>query len=338
MKKLFTLICVLSLVAFMSTVSLAQTGDVLVGVAAGNIDLDADIKTIPNGIAGGISAAGGFGVSGAAGFVINGEVSADVAAIGGGATDTDAYRIHNPQPGFDKSIGVGVRSDAIAQTGGLIDVDINSGFGGGLVGGAMFGAAGQGTLVGSALIQSPKYFNTTGLTVGIAGQYAVGGFHGDAEAGVLLFGSAGGDAEANIFMSGFSQSDSWRAVDWNSSGKTEAMGTNVATGTMVVASASDDDYDHMIAKGHADVDGCWTAAGMAKSITIQNAPGPGGAAAIAVGTYAANGGLGRRDLKTFNGTATGYTNTSVTTFWGMGGSINSAAAGMTVTTTANVPN
>jgi hypothetical protein len=57
----------------------------------------------------------------------------------------------------------------------------------------------------------------------------------------------------------------------------------------------------------------------------------GGAVAGAIGTYSGSGDLGCN----FDGSAIGFTSTSVTTFNGMNGSINSASAGMEVSAHTN---
>ena len=302
-----------------------NVGNLDVNAAAGSIAVDGDINFIPNGISGGISAAGGGALSGAKGIVTNGHISGDVTAVGGGITNTDAYNYH---PGIgDVSIGTGVRSDSEAVTGATLIVHTDAQFGEGLATGIMVGAAGEGTLVGSGLIQSPIYFDSKGFTVGIAGQGAVGGFAGEAVAGVFLFGSADAKAGALITMNGFSQSDSWRAVDWGDGSKTERMGTNVGAGTNVIATGYANDSDRCLAYGNANVCGGWIAKGGAATLTVQSAPGLGGAIASATGSYSAKGGLNSG----FTGSAIGYSQTSVTTFTGMNGSINSAAAGMSVT-------
>lgn len=333
MKKLFTVLFVLLAVSLMGGMADAirthtpNVAVVDVNAAAGAGAIDCDVKSIPNGIAGGISGAGGVAGATAAGIVTNGNASGYVTAVGGGITDTDAYK-WNPYIG-DKSIGVGVRSDSEAMTGATFDIGADACLGAGVVGAVMGGAAGQGTLVGSGLIESPRFFSkSTGYTGGIAGQGSIGAFCGEGVAGVLWYGEAGAEAGALITMSGFSQSDSWRAVDWFADGKKEMMGTNVGVGTNVEATGYNGSSDSCLAYGSANVDGGWVAKGAVSTRTVQTANnGSGGAIANATGAYHASGGLN----STYAGSAIGYSQTSITTFDGMNGSINSAAAGMQVT-------
>ena len=319
------------------------------GVAFGSLDisafsyggaLDYDVKRIPNGIAGGISGAGGVAGADADGFIFNGLVEGEVSTIAGGLTTTDAYRF-NPDIG-DMSIGVGSYSQSYAITGADAKIKVDPerrGFG--MASANIFGIAGQFTLNGSALWESPIYFDSTGFTGGVAGQGSIGWFSGDAFA--MSFGDrcwrdskAGAGIGAEMEMGGYSFSESYRFVAWNGDYTTEGMGTLVGAGTYVESYEYDYDWDRGRACSYADVDGGWVAAGGAASITIQDAPGIGGAEATAVGYYVGAGSLGTN----FNGSIDGYTYTSVTTHNGMNGSINSAGAGMSVSShvTSNVPN
>jgi len=301
--------------------------------------IDCDVKTIPNGIAGGISASGGVAGAQAAGGILNGSVGGDVSATGGGLTSTDAYR-WNPHVG-DKSIGVGSASRNIAVTGASIHVNVDPAGkyvcdAMGAAGGHIGGIAGQITLNGSTLTESPRYFDSTGRTLGIAGQGSVGGFVGGAEVGSLgdlncrcwtIDSYAGAGAGANITMSGGSYSDSYRFVDWHNGMKTEGMGTYVGANTDVTATGFSYDYDNGLADANAYVYGGYVAAGGAVTKTVQMAPDCSGVAkATAAGFYAGAGSLN----SSYSGSANGYSRTSVTTMSGMKGSINSAASGMQV--------
>jgi len=252
---------------------------------------------------------------------------------------------------------------------------------GGAVGGEISGFAAQGTLNGSALTESPKYFDTEGLTVGVAGQGSIGSFEGGAYAlsgpdyttkewvrvGGLykkcnpgqgcrtkffkqyppqgqgwrkvkdIYGcvtvnndsKAGAGAGASITMWGGSYSESYRAVDWNDGTKTEIMGTNVGAYTNIESSGYNYDWDKGLGYADSNISGGWKAAGGVASVTIQDAPGIGGAIATATGVYAGSGPLNTN----YAGSVHGGTYTSVTTVNGMNGSINSAGATMSVTST-----
>jgi len=340
MNKIFkSLIVAVAAVGLMSGAAFAGSGELDIGANAFQAAGDADIQFIPNGMAGGLGGAIGVGHADADGFVLNGDVEGEVNVVGGGLTNTSAYKMHNPIPAFDKSIGVGSssQSQGNAAADAKIKVDPARGFALGEVDAQICGFTAQGTLNGSGLIQSPIYFDTTGLTGGIAGQGSVGGFHGEAFA---ISGpdygwcrpvdsKAGAGMGAEITMVGSSFSESYRAVDWNpcTGTKTELMGTNVGAATAVETSGYDYDWDKGLGYANADVDGGWIAAGGAASLTVQNAPGPGAACATAIGGYVGAGGLNTN----FVGSANGGTYTSVTTVNGMNGSINTAGSSMAVT-------
>jgi len=300
--------------------------------------LDCDFMLIPNGIAGGISGAVGGANAGAHGFTFDGSAEGEVTTVGGGLTDTDAYWFH-PDLG-DLSIGIGSSSFNQAVTGATLKVkaDPDPLFGYSTAGGMISGFAAQGSLDGSYLGES-FFFSGTGDTFGIAGQGSVGGFHGYAYAsdfGDLPFcfydSKAGAGAGALIDMTGYSYSESYRWVDWDDGVKTEGMGTNVGAGTNVETSGYAYDWDRgLFATSDAGINGGFTAIGGAMTSTSQNAPGIGGANAMAAGMYTGSGSLGCN----FTGAVTGYTHTSVTTVNGMNGSINTSGAGMSVTATTS---
>jgi len=344
MKKMIAVLATGLILGFGSMVMAGGHSGQYTGVGVGSYDinanthgsgLDCDIRTIPNGIAGGISGAGGVANANADGVILNGSVGGDVTAIGGGVTSTNAYK-WNPSLG-DKSIGVGSYSNnqAIAGASAIIYVDPAKGFG--TTSGHISGIAAQGTLNGSILGKSPRYFDSIGVTGGIAGQSSVGGFVGSAYAlsgpDIRFFcfnidskGSAG--VGANIEMIGSSYSESYRFVDWSDGGvKTEGMGTLVGANTTVITSGYNSDSDRGLAIAGSCLSGGYIASGGAVTKTTQLAGNrSGGASASAIGMYKGSGLLNT----TFTGSATGYSNTSVTTVRGMNGSINSATAGMHV--------
>ena len=156
------------------------------GSAAGEIDLE----TLPqhSGFAGGAAGAIGGAGSAGAGIIFNGTAGVYTSADGGGLAGSKAFRVHNPVPDADKSIGIRSESSAQGVTGGSIDVNVDpEGYyvldAGGLVAGAMGGFAAQGTVDVSGLEESPRHFdNSEGNTFGIAAQGSMGGFVGSADA------------------------------------------------------------------------------------------------------------------------------------------------------------
>jgi len=341
MKKLL----VLSLVAAMAIFGTNAFADVIGGFGAavqaksGAVDFDA--KLIPNGGAFGISGAGGLAAGQTAGGVFNGTVGGEVSVIGGGTTDKDAYQF-NPDIDADKKIGVGSSTHNNAITGGSLKLNVDGGkylsIGG--AEGTIGGVAGQASLDASGLGKSPKYFSKTdGFTGGIAGQGSIGAFEGAAYVisgpdykerdrckSYWVDSKAGAGMGAEIEMIGRSYSESYRFVDWNNGTKTEGMGTNVGAYTTVNSYGYDYDWDKGLAKAGAELDGGFAAAGGAATMTVQGNQ-YGTAKAIAVGAYKGHGSLDTN----YEGSAVGYSSTSVTTIYGAKGSINSASAGMQVT-------
>jgi hypothetical protein len=297
---------------------------------------DVDVKFIPNGVAFGAAGAIGGAKADADGFVFNGLVKGEVTTIGGGLAGTDAYK-WNPHIG-DKSIGVGSASETYAITGASakIKVDPSGFFALGETDARIGGFVAQGSINGSALIESPIYFDHDGFTGGLAAQGSLGAFGGEAFAGSLgdtpdiRFGrftipgmnsKAGAGMGAEIEMYGGSYSDSYRFVDWDGDAKTEGMGTFVGAYTVVNTHGYSYDWDKGLSYADADINGGWIAAGGVASKT-QIA----GAKSTAVGFYVGSGSLNQN----YQGSAIGYTNGSVTTVKGMNGSINQAGAGMSV--------
>ncbi len=139
--------------------------------------------------------------------------------------------------------------------------------------------------------------------------------------------NAGANIDVSIDMWGDSFSNSYRFVDIDGNMRTEGMGTNVGAFTEVRTSGDASSYDNGDAYAGAYVRGGWVAGGMVSTTTTQSAPGMGGAFASASGSYFGAGSLGTN----YSGSATGYSSTSITTVNGMNGSINTAAAGMSVT-------
>jgi len=323
----------------------------------GSISLDG--KLIPGGAAGGIGAAGGvaFGTASGSfesfetpvykyvgfkkgdyscigpicwpdsrwgsydlvGYKVHalGSTEGELTSIGGGFTKTDAYRF-DPEIG---DIGIGVGSythNTQVMTGGSLYLEAEGlaeahGFIGGI--------AGQGSLDGSIVVGSPlPMWDSNGLSAAIAGQGSYGGFVGGGIAG--LYGDV--ELDANINMDGYTQTESYRAIDFFEGGKTEIMGSFVNTRTTVVSSGGVDRSG--LATGF--LEGGYKAAGFAATKTIQ-VTNSGMAKATAVGTYSGSGPLGTN----FNGQAVGYSNTSATTLDGYNGSVMSSSAGMKVSNT-----
>ena len=332
MKKLFSVLSIMLLgLMLCGTPSMACDGpdchasgnfNIDVIVVGGGVDVDG--KLIPGGTAGGIGVAGGVAGGEAAGeftslkigreTIAFGSSEANIGVTAGGATNTEAYS-YNPN-GFDLGIGVGSRTDSFGVVDGHLD-----GRATGLaysVGG-IAGIAGEGSLDGSIVFGSPlSVWDSKGVSYGLAGQGAYGGFVGDG--GALAAGSY--EVEAGIEMSGTTYSESHRGIIFNQGNKTEVMGSNVGSFTQVTSYS----FTDRSCIGTASVAGGFEAAGFAKSGTVQTVPG-GFATANAVGSYSGSGELGCN----FNGSAVGYTQTSATTFNGMNGSIMSSSAGMKVT-------
>ena len=328
-KSLVLGLAVLGLVAG-SAYAGGQTasGNFNVNTFDANGAIDGDFATIPNGLAGGISGAGGIAGTQAAGEVKTirfwgrtisfGSTGADVTSGSTGLTVTDAGRWNNPVPGVRS---IGVYSVSHNEAGAYASTDINAK---GVAGAesTMFGAYAQGSLDVSGLIHSPRYFDDTkGFTGGIASQGSIGGFVGGS--GVIGFGDV--QIEAGLYSVGNSGSESYRFVD----GNTEGMGTNVFANTTVTSYGNVD--RSCIAFGA--VEGGWGAAGGAASTTFQTANnGSGVAKASAVGTYVGAGSLGDN----FTGSAVGYTSTNITVIPGLKGSSSQSAAGMQVSTSGRV--
>ena len=318
--------------------------------AEGNFNIDTfaiggglslDGKLIPNGAAGGIGAAGGVAFGKAEGSfesfelpiygwvkidgrwryrqvdtktIALGSAKGELESVAGGFTKTDAYRF-TPSVG-DIGIGVGSYTDnAAAVTGGSLYVEAN-----GLAEahGFMGGIAGQASADGSFVVGSPlPMWDSNGLSAAVAAQGSLGGFYGGAVAG--LYGDA--EVSANVEMSGYTQTESYRAIDFFDGGKTEIMGSYVNAQTTVATSSNVDRSG--LATGF--VSGGYQAAGVAATKTIQ-ATNSGFAKATAVGTYSGSGSLGTN----FNGQAVGYSGTSATTLNGYNGTVMTSSAGMEV--------
>jgi len=331
MKKILTyLTAVLFVICLAGAPSLACDGPNC--SASGNFDIstfaagggaDCALETIPNGIAGGISGAGGISVGEASGqfssfrffrrTITLGGAGADLNSVAGGVTNTYDY-VFSPGVG-DIGIGVGSVSDSSAITAGSLHVEA---WGLAESHGEIAGLAGQGSLNGSLIGPSPLCcWTSKGISTGLAGQGSLGGFIG----GGIAAGLGSADVEAGIEMSGQSGSESYRAIDWFDGGKTEIMGTNVFANTVVTSYGNVD----TCLIGCADVEGGFVAGGMAASLTCQKTNN-GVAKATSIGVYAGAGELGC----SFNGNATGYTQTTATTINGYNGSIMSSSAGMKV--------
>jgi len=315
---------------------------------AANCDASGNFKIDTFAIGGGISADGalitkGYPVSGAAGGIgVAGGVSAGTAAGSFESFKMRKYVFFGPyvtvvlgaangalmseaggetrtisetfDPGPGKNIGVRSQTDTRAITAGSLEVGA---VGAAEAAGVIGGVAAQGSIDGSIIGPSPKYFDhSTGVSAGVAAQGSLGGFYG--AAGTGLYGEA--DVSANVDMYGQTYSASYRGVQ----GDTEYMGTNVSAKTEV---QSDSDYNRSgLATGI--VDGGWKAGGIAAAKTVQ-VTDSGYAKANAVGNYSASGDLGCD----FNGAAVGSTFTSATQHVGFNGSIMRSEAEMSVSST-----
>lgn len=308
--------------------------DLTVGAIAGGID--GDVETIPNGMAIGVGGAGALAGGNLSGFIINGEISGETGVVAGGLTNTETH-VYNPNLG-DHSIGVVSVTENYAIVGGEMTGGVDPGYlGYGVVGGILAGGAAQGSLNVSVLGASPIYFESNGLTGGSASQGSVGSFEGYI---ALMSGGdygwcrpinsrAGAGISAEIVMNGYSYSESYRFIAEDNGATTEGMGTFVGAGTTVDSNMNSWERYQGAAYADAYICGVWEASGNVNTITVQGIPGVGGSIAAANGRYYGTGGLGSN----YSGSATGYSQTTMTTVAGMQGAINTANAGMTVSST-----
>jgi hypothetical protein len=174
--------------------------------------------------------------------------------------------------------------------------------------GIISGKASESTLNFSTVHNGSKEWKSTGVTGGIAGQKAGGGFVGIS----LRF-----EARATLDVSGSSYSQSFRDrhVSWDGT-QTEFLGSEVGATTTVLSSK------------RGLVLGGFTAKGGAATLSVQGFSDPsGGAGAVAgaVGQYSGAAGMG----KSYQGAANGYSYTQ--TVKGIGGYNGSySEAGMSV--------
>ena len=317
-------------------------GEYDVSVDSFGTGTSADGKILPrwSGAAGGIGGATGFSAAEADGFVFDGTVDGNVSTIGGGFSETDAYRF-NPGIG-DVGIGVGSWTQTSAVTGAHVDISVNPDSDWGGADGSISGFTTMGSLNGSVVGASPlRGWKTDGYSAGVAGQGAVGGFEGGAFAisgadyyssgwmgwyGHDVDSNANASVDAQIDMNGFSVSESYRFIDNNNGFHTEGMGTYVEAGTDVTSYGYTDSYDNGLAEAGSGVCGSYVATGGTGTQTVQSNDN-GRASATAVGAYVGTGALNTA----FHGSAAGYSNTSMTTHPTANGVISRASAGMSVT-------
>jgi hypothetical protein len=331
MKKLFKpFIIALFAIALISAPAMAcdgpncsASGNFGISTLAAGGGVDGDLNFIPNGIAGGISGAGGVSQGLAGGEISSfkffghtftlGSASGELDSVGGGVTNTHDYTYH-PDLG-DVSIGLGSTSDSWATTEGHLNVQAKGVAG---AAGEISGIAGEGSLNGSLIGPSPSFgWESKGFSGGVAGQGAIGGFAGFGATG--LYGES--DVAAGVTMDGQSYSESYRAIDWHDGKTTEYMGTNVGAFTNVTSYRDVDNSCFAIGA----VDGGYVAGGFAGAITHQSVDG-GVANATAFGSYQGAGELGC----SFSGSAEGYTSTNITTVPNYQGSVVGSHAGMSV--------
>jgi len=333
-KSVMTVVMCAMFVLGMTGMSIACDGPDCYGSGNFNIDakaisggIDAGVKTIPNGIAGGAAGAVGATKADAYGYAQDAVTEGHISVVGGGLYNQYDYTFGVPS---DLSIGVGSQSNAEAITEGHVSLFANADdpsgwfdYNQGVAAADFRGFAAQGTLDGSLLGESPYFFETNGVTGGLAGQGSLGTIEGGAfaydESSAFLCWRRPDYAHANagIDMWGGSYSESYRYVDWGCESRTEGMGTNVGAYTNVTSfgDSSCDGYTN----------GGFVAVGGAGAMTAQSGNG-GAALATAVGGYTGAGSLNCN----YNGSVQGQTYTSITTVNGMNGSIVSAGSSMRV--------
>lgn len=251
----------------------------------------------------GIGEAGAFGntIGKVDGKIFNGKIEGTIEIVGGGVAGSS----HVHYPG-----GLMSSSQAAGNITGKLDLSVSPKFGLGVVCGSFSGIAGQET------------FNTTfnKNTLGVVAQYSTGSIIGDASVFGSLYQKAGAWADAGIIMTGESFSFSQK---WSENGINGAR-TDVGAWTEVESFGFVGTFNDfcLLSGANANVGGNWTAGGTALSITEI-----GGAQATAFGAYSGSGSLNQN----YSGEAVGFTAGQTQTFKGMNGSINTAAAGMSVT-------
>jgi hypothetical protein len=302
------------------------SGNFDIGVFAVGGNLDADLATIPNGAAGGISAAGGIGAGEAEGSFESfrfwgrtfnlGSSDAEVRVTAGGATDTNAYQFDKyGDPRYDISIGVLSQSNGVAEAGGYLE---GSAEGLAYSGGALGAIAGQATLDGSIVTGSPlAVWDSKGMTMAVAGQGSVGGFVG----GGIAAGYGDYQVGADVFQVGYSRAASYRAIDFFNGGQTEWLVSDAIAQTKVTSYG----YANDGCIGVAHVAGGYIAAGAVATKTVQFANN-GAAIAKSNASYQGASQLGCD----FNGAANAWSKTGATTYDGLNGSIMTSAAGASV--------
>jgi len=245
-------------------------------VAADNQDrskaIDFHLFRGPAGIAIGGGSINGYGEARADGLIVNGSISADISATGGG----------NSQSGRTDNLGTWTQNHA--ETGAFVDLSASARFGIGGVSADASGYAEQHSLNTGGGIANH------GLTGGIAGQESSGGFEGDAKVAVLFRGSPTAGFNAHIQMDGGSWTDSYKTRD--------GLGTSVEAYTTVQSIGGSYDNGFVAC---ADVNGGFSASGKVSTTTIQP-----GAFASANGSYSGAASLG----KTYTGQAIGYSETA----------------------------
>ena len=140
----------------------------------------------------------------------------------------------------------------------------------------------------------------------------------------------GGARGGTVFMSGVSMSESYRFQTVEGDATTEVMGTNVGAATRVTSELFVSGYKDGCAIGCGSIRGGYLAGGVAASHTRMEYEN-GHADAKAFGLYVGGGQIG----STYDGSAAGYTQTSITTVDGMNGSINRSSSSMRVTSTGS---
>lgn len=350
MKRIFAILSV-SILLFMGVTAASATmykppvtGSLDLDVFAIGGGIDGDVKAIPGGIAGGLSGAGGIAGGDMTGMIFNGTIDGDLNVTAGGVTVTETYKIKPTD--VDKGVAVGSISTSAAIIGGSAEISVKpEGYGFGVGHGDIAGLGGQFTLNGSVMVTNPNTMDSNGITGGLAGQGSIGWFEGDVfvmAGGMDMYGYCGyhhrdnkakASIEAEIIMNGYSYSESGRFIIFGEDSKTEGLYTAVGAGTTIETTVKKREWDHGWGSyANADIYGGYIVVGGAASKTIQfNENGL--ATAGAQGVYYGAGSLGTN----YEGSAIGYTQTTLTTFDGMNGTIASSAAGMTVTSVVSTP-
>ncbi len=225
--------------------------------------------------------------------------SAEVNALGGAFGNSDSYKFS-----WENGKGVGTITQAEAMSGADLSVtsDSEGKFKGGLSGGINLYSGADSWYGGTT--ENPTTF-------GFSGQVITGEFSGD----VYRTNKCGYEMSAYINAQASNVSESYGYKVDGDGWQVKGFGSTVESHTALQSGST------------GPVSGSWEVEGIAATASLQTY-GDGFAGASALGTYSCSGNLGQN----FTGYAVGGTNTSITTFDGMHGSINKSQAYMSVGT------